>query len=245
VRFTGRILSVVVSRRADQWYASFSIEIEHTPPIRTDTTVVGVDLGITALATLSDDPVPVVAPKPLRRYLKKLKRLSRALSRKVRGSCNRAKAKTKLARLHLRMANIRLDALHKLTISLVRRRTIVIEDLNVSGMLSNRSLARAIADLGFYEFRRQLEYKAQMFGSTVLVANRWYPSSKLCSNCGAKNDELGLCDRRWECASCGTAHERDRNAASNLARYAGSSPASACGAEGSGRRSDPAAKPAA
>ncbi|MDB5042373.1 MAG: transposase, partial [Candidatus Eremiobacteraeota bacterium] len=179
------------------------------------------------------------APKPLRRYLQKLKRLSRSLSRKQRGSRNRAKAKTKLARLHRRVADIRVDALHQLTSSLTRYRTIVIEDLTVGGMLANRNLSRAIADVGFFEFRRQLQYKAAMAGSTIVVADRWFPSSKLCSTCCVKNDHLPLAERTWTCVSCGTFHDRDVNAARNLARYAESSPASACGAEGTGRDDAP------
>jgi putative transposase len=244
VRFAGRILSATISRRADAWYASFAIEVEHEPDVRTDDTVVSVDLGITALATLSDGS-KVAAPKPLRRHLQKLKRLSGSLSRKQRGSRNRAKAKTKLARLHRRVADIRADALHQLTTSLTRYRTIVIEDLNVAGMLANRSLSRAIADVGFFEFRRQLQYKAAMAGSTIVVADRWFASSKLCSTCCAKNEFLALSERTWTCVLCDTSHDRDVNAARNLARYAGSSPASACGAEGTGREDTFAVKPAA
>ena len=244
VRFAGRILSLTISRAGDGWYASFAIEVEYEPDPRSDETVVGVDLGITALATLSDGS-KVPAPKLLRRYLRKLKRLSRSLSRKQRGSRNRAKAKTKLARLHRRIADIRADVLHKLTTNLTRYRTIVIEDLNVAGMLANRNLARAITDVGFFEFRRQLQYKAAMAGSRVLVADRWFPSSKLCSGCGAKNGALTLSERIWTCASCGASHDRDVNAARNLARYAESLPASACGAEGTGREEDFAVKPAA
>jgi len=245
VRFPGRILSVVVSRHGDAWHASFALEVEYEPPVRTDDTIAGVDLGITALATLSDGTPKVRAPKPLRRYLRKLKRLSRSLSRKQRGSRNRAKAKTKLARLHRRIADIRADALHKLTTSLTRYRTIVIEDLNVAGMLANRQLSRAIADLGFFEFRRQLDYKAAMAGSTVIVADRWFASSKLCSACSVKNEALALSERIWTCASCGTSHDRDLNAARNLARYPESSPGSACGADGSGGEDHLAVKPAA
>ena len=245
VRFAGRILSVTISRRADAWYASFSIEVEYEPPIRTDTTVVGVDLGITALATLSDGALKVPAPKPLRRYLQKLTRLSRALSRKQRGSRNRAKAKTKLARLHRRIADIRADALHKLTTSLRRYRTIVIEDLNVEGMLANRHLSRAIADLGLFEFRRQLGYKAAMAGASVIVADRWFASSKLCSSCSVKNESLTLAERGWTCASCGASHDRDVNAACNLARYPESWAGSACRADGSGGENHLTVKPAA
>jgi putative transposase len=112
-------------------------------------------------------------------------------------------------------------------------------------MLANRNLSRAIADVGFFEFRRQLQYKAAMASATALVADRWFPSSKLCSGCGAKNGALALSERTWTCTSCGTSHDRDVNAARNLARYAESSPASVCGAEGTGREEDFAVKPAA
>ena len=245
VRFAGNIMSVTISRRADAWYASFHVETHFEPEPRTDDTRVGVDLGITALATINDGSPKVPAPKPLRRYLNKLKRLSRALSRKARGSKNRAKAKTKLARLHRRIAEIRADALHKLTTHLTRYRTIVIEDLSVAGMLANRHLSRAIADVGFFEFRRQLEYKAAMAGSAVIVADRWYPSSKLCSACGVKNETLTLSERIWTCASCGASHDRDQNAAVNLARYPESWAGSACGAVGAGGEDFLAVKPAA
>ena len=244
VRFAGRIRSVTVSRRADAWYASFSIDVDREPVSRTDASVVGIDLGVSALATLSDGS-KVAAPKPLRRYLKKLQRLSRALSRKRRGSRNRAKAKAKLARLHARIADIRSDTLHKLTTSLMRYRTIVIEDLNIAGMLKNPHLSGAIADVGLFEFRRQVDYKAAMVGSIVLVANRWFPSSKRCSACDTVKDDLGLSERTWTCSSCNTSHDRDENAAVNLARYAESSPASACGAEGAGGGHQTVVKPAA
>ncbi len=246
VRFAGRILSVTISRRADAWYASFSIEMPCAPPARTDDTTVGVDLGISALATLSDGSPKIPAPKPLRRYLHKLRRLARSLSRTQRGSRNRAKAKTKLARLHRRIADIRADALHKLTTHLTGYRTIVIEDLNVAGMLANRRLSRAIADVGFFEFRRQLDYKAAMAGSTVVIASRWFASSRLCSSCGTVNETLTLSERTWTCPSCRAPHDRDRNAAVNLARYPESLAGSACGAEGAGSEEDHlAVKPAA
>jgi putative transposase len=245
VRFCGRILSVTISRQADAWFASFSVEFAHEAPVRADDSVVGVDLGVTALATLSDGSPKVEAPRPLQRLLRRLIRLSRALARKKRGSANRAKARLKLARLHRRIANIRLDALHKLTTGLKRFATIVIEDLNVTGMLANRRLSRAIADVGFFELRRQLGYKAAMAGSRVVVVDRWFASSKLCSVCGAKNDVLTLGERTWTCLSCGTFHDRDINAACNLARAAESSPVAASGADGAGNELDLAAKPAA
>jgi putative transposase len=243
-RFAGNILSVTVSRRADAWYASFQIETYFEPEMRTDDSCVGVDLGVSALATL-DDGRKFVAPKPLRRYLKRLKRLHRSLCRKPRGSRNRAKAKTKLARLHRRIADIRADALHKLTSSVVNAARIVIEDLHVAGMLKNGLLSRSIADVGMAEFRRQVAYKAKLAGSTVIVADRWFASSKLCSKCGAKYESLTLNQRTWTCSSCGASHDRDHNAARNLAQYPESWAGSACGAEGSGGGRLTTAKPAA
>jgi putative transposase len=215
------------------------------PAVRTDASVVGVDLRITALATLSDGSPKIAAPKPLRRNFHKLKWLCRALSRKQRGSRSRLKAKAKLARLYHRIASIRVDALHKLTTSLTRHATIVIEDLNVAGMLANRHLSRSIADIGFYEFRRQLEYKTASTGSKLVIADRWFASSKRCSVSGGKNETLALSARVWRCASCGTSHDRDLNAACNLARYPESSTGAACGAEGAGGDSEIAVKPAA
>lgn len=148
--------------------------------------------------------------------------------------------------MHRRIADIRADALHKLTSDLVRNAaTIVIEDLNVAGMMANRRLARAIADVGFFEFRRQLEYKSAMAGGAVVIADRWYPSSKQCSACGSEREALTLGDRSWTCASCGTFHDRDVNAAVNLARYPESWAGAACGAEGAGGGHQLAAKPAA
>jgi putative transposase len=193
-----------------------------------------VDLGIKTLATLSTGET-FEGPKALRTLLMRLRRLSRALSRKVKGSRNRAKAKLKLAKLHARIANIRRDSLHQLSTSITRRfHTIGIEDLNVKGMLGNRHLARAIADMGFYELRRQLEYKAAWHGGQIVLVDRWFPSSKLCSGCGYRMDELGLDVRQWTCPGCGASHDRDLNAAINLGNMAVSSTASACGGEGAG-----------
>lgn len=246
VRFAGAVKSATISRHADAWYCAFVIDVGEVAAEGTARSTVGVDLGIAKIATLSDGSTPTESPKPLRRLLGKLKRLNRSLHRKVKGSCNRANAKTKLARLHSRIAHTREDALHKLTTHLVSWfGTVVIEDLNVRGMLANRRLSRAIADIGFFEFRRQLEYKAKMAGATVIVADRWFPSSKLCSVCNVKNETLMLSERRWVCSSCGTTHDRDFNAAVNLARYPESSPGLVCGADGSGDESNLVVKPAA
>ena len=174
-----------------------------------------------------------------------LRRLSRSLSRKQKGSANRRKAKAKLAKLHARIAAIRSDAMHKLTTDLTRRfHTIGIEDLNVRGMMANRHLSRSIADMSFFEFRRQLEYKAVMRGGEVVVADRFFASSKTCSDCGHKLESLPLSVRAWSCPACGTHHDRDVNAAMNLKNMAVSSTVAACGEEGSGLRRKTKAKPA-
>lgn len=241
LRFTGKILSATISRTASKWFVSISVETDENShlPKAENQGVVGVDLGIKTLATLSAsgkfEEVP--GSKPLKLYLQKLKRLSRELSRKVKGSANRTKAKIQLAQLHAKISNIRQNDLHQLTTSITRRfHTIGIENLNVKGMIKNHKLSRAISDMGFFEFRRQLDYKAKMRGGMVVVADRWFPSSKLCSmpNCGFKLETLPLSVREWTCPRCKTVHQRDQNAATNLANYAVSYTVSACGAEGSG-----------
>ncbi len=227
LRFVGYSQSATVSRVADRWFVSLTVDtpaVSHLPPAETQGGV-GVDLGVSAFAALSTGEVKV-GPKPHKALLKRLRRLSRSLSRKQKGSANRRKAKAKLARLHARSGNIRNDAQHKLTTDLTRRfHTIGIEDLNVRGMMANRHLARSIADMGFHECRRQLEYKAAMRGGVVIVADRWFASSKTCSGCGM-------------------AHDRDVNAAINLKNYAVSSTVSACGGEGSGLGGNAKTKPA-
>jgi putative transposase len=245
LRFSGKIMSATVSRVADRWFVSVTVDtpdLDSLPPAENQG-VVGVDLGVSALATLSTGET-VPGPKPHTALLRRLKRLSRSLSRKKKGSRNRDKARAKLARLHARIANIRNDALHKLTTDLARRfQVVAIEDLNVRGMLANRRLARSIADMGFHEFRRQLAYKTAMRGGQVVVADRFFASSKTCSACGHKLAELPLAVRRWECPVCGRRHDRDLNAASNLANYAASSAVSACGGEGAGPGGDARVKP--
>lgn len=236
LRFKGKILSATISRTADRWYASITVDTSdasHLPKAENQG-VVGVDLGVKQLATPSNGEV-ITGSKPLRQLLNRLQRLSRSLSRKVKGSNNRNKAKQKIARLHARIANIRNNSLHQLTTSITRRfHTIGIEDLNIKGMMKNEKLSRAISDMGFFEFKRQLAYKSDMRGGLVVIADRFYPSSKTCSACGHKLDTLSLSTREWECPECHTHHDRDLNAAINLANYAVSSTVSACGGEGSG-----------
>ncbi len=230
LRLEGKILSATVSRVADRWFVSVTVEVAHQVPARENQAVGGVDLGVKALATMSDGGA-VEGPKALRSNLKKLRRLSRSLSRKVKGSANRRKAKAKIARLHARISNIRKDGLHKLTTELVNRFAVIgIEDLNVKGMMANGKLSRAVADMGFHEFRRQLGYKAAMAGTRIVVADRWFPSSKTCSDCGHVVPTLPLSVRDWVCPACGSVHDRDRNAAINLMNIAASSAVTACGA---------------
>lgn len=246
LRFAGKILSATVSGVADRWFVSIAVDTQddsHLPQAKTQGTV-GVDLGVKALATLSTgEKIP--GPKPYKALLDRLRRLSRSLSRKTKGSANRHKAKARLAKLHARIANIRSDALHQLTTDLTRRfHTIGIEDLNVRGMVKNRRLARSIADMGLFELRRQLEYKTVMRGGRIVVADLWYPSSKICSECGHPLETLPLSVREWTCPACGVNHDRDVNAAINLKNMAVSSTVSACGEEGSGHHRKMAVKPA-
>ncbi|MDD2730191.1 RNA-guided endonuclease TnpB family protein [Malikia sp.] len=246
LRFAGKILSATVSRVADRWYVSFAVDTQDDSPLpqAENQGAVGVDLGVKALATLSTGET-IPGPKPHQALLDRLRRLSRSLSRKHKGSANRKKARARLAKLHARIANIRSNALHKLTTDLTRRfHTIGIEDLNLRGMVKNRRLARSITDMGFFELRRQLEYKAVMRGGQVVVADRWHPSSKTCSVCGHRLDKLPLSVREWTCPQCGANHDRDVNAAINLRNLAVSSTVTACGEEGSGRRRKTGAKPA-
>jgi putative transposase len=178
--------------------------------------VIGVDLGVKHLAVLSTGE-KVEGPKALVQATKKLVRLSRNLSRKVKKSNNRYKAKQKLARLHLRIADVRKDAMNKLTTRLLRENeTVVVEDLNVQSMGKLRSLSRRVADQAFGEFRRQLTYKAPIFGAKLVVASRWFPSSKMCSACGKVKAELLLSQREYVCDWCGFVGDRDINAAMNL-----------------------------
>lgn len=242
VRFVGNIKSATVSREADQWHVALAVETKDSLSGRNDKGVVGVDLGVKTLATLSTGEVEE-GPKAHKQLLGRIKRLSRSLCRKKKGSANRAKAKNKLARIHQRIANVRKDNLHKLTSKLATEfEVIAVEDLNVQGMVKNHCLARAVSDAGFFEFRRQLEYKAAMTGAKVVVVNRWFASSKTCSACGAIHD-MPL-SQRWMVCSCGNTMDRDLNAAINLRNYAVSSTVSVCGEEGSGSGRKTGTKPA-
>jgi len=206
---------------------SICVHEEMSEPTKATGEAIGVDLGIKTLATLSTGET-FDNPKALRKKINALKRASRKHSRKKKGSNNRRKAKQKLARVHVPIANVRKDALHKATSALVARTKpdckrpscIVLEDLNVSGMLKNHKLARACADVGLSEFKRQVLYKAAFAGVEVKLASRWYPSSKICHCCGWKKEDLTLSDRVFVCEDFGNVTDRDYNAACNLAALA-------------------------
>lgn len=228
LRFTGKLQSATVSLSGGNWYVSVAVEMPGTAPVQHQGCAIGVDLGIRQLATLSNGVV-VEGPKALKSNLGQLRRLNQSLHRKVKGSKNRAKAKLRLSRLYARIRFVRQDALHKLTADLTSRFSVIgIEDLNVEGMKAG-NLARSVGDAGFYEFRRQLEYKAEASGSRVVVADRFFPSSQLCSTCGRRN-QVGRGATTWACTDCGAVHDRDLNAARNLEKVAVGSTVTACGA---------------
>ena len=232
-----KVLRMTVSRRAGRWYASLTVEREE-PAVRRAPKggAVGVDLGIKTLATLSDGTV-IENPRYLRKSERRLKMAQKALSRKVKGSRRRAKARAKVAHLHARVANQRQDAMHKATTWLASTFSeICIEDLNAAGMVKNRRLAKAVSDAAFGEFRRQLEYKTARTGAQLHVIDRWYPSSKTCSSCGAVKAKLSLNERTYKCDGCGLVMDRDLNAAVNI-RVAGSAPETLNAHGGTVRRS--------
>lgn len=229
----GRILHATLSREADRWFVSLTVEEEIPDPVPPKGPAAGIDVGLSSFVTLVDETGAVRkidAPRPLRRALRRLKRLQRRLSRRgVRDAQGRLKERTKnyektrlaVARRHRRMRNIRLDFLHKLTSELVwTHRTIAIEDLNVKGLLKNKRLSRHIADVGWGSFRAHLEAKAKHRGVRIVKVNPFEPTSKKCHVCGHMLSELPLSVRVWSCPVCGTHHDRDVNAAENLLKFA-------------------------
>ena len=212
---------------AGRWFVSMLVEDPGVKPLPAADTAVGIDVGLNHLLTLSTGE-KIANPRHERRDRARLARAQRELSRKDKGSSNRAKARRKVARIHARIADRRRDHLHKLTTRLVREnQTLVIEDLTVRDMVKNRSLARAISDAAWSEFRGMLEYKAAWYGREVIAVDRFFPSSRLCSHCGALQGRMPLDVREWTC-DCGAVHDRDVNAAKNL-RAAGPA-VSVCGA---------------
>ncbi len=205
----------VIKDTAGRYFASFVVEVEPTPLPWIDKTS-GIDLGITTFAVL-DDGEKIAAPKPLKRYLKRLTRLQRKLARCQPGSNRRRTAVLRVAKVHARIKDIRTDFLHQLSTRLIREnQSISLEDLNVSGMMQNRKLARAISDLGWRQFRTMLEAKAKMHGRDLRVISRWEPTSQTCSCCGHCKGRKKLSIREWQCLNCGVLHDRDVNAAVNI-----------------------------
>lgn len=215
-RFGGKVMAVTISKTANAWFAAIQVQTEDRPAACESQAAVGLDLGLNTWVVLSSGE-HYDSPKALGTLLTKVRRLSKAHSRKVKGSSNRKKSAMKLARLHARISNIRQDVIHKMTTSITSNHGwIAIEDLNVTGMLANHKLARHLADASFGEIRRQLQYKAALRGSTVDTVGQFFASSKLCSACGHKHSELKLKHRTWVCSACGTEHDRDLNAARNI-----------------------------
>jgi putative transposase len=228
----GKILSATVSREADRWYVSLTIEQHIAVPAFVEGEIIGVDVGLNHFAVLSNKK-KIAAPKPLEKKIKRLKRLSKQHSRKIRGSKNRKKSALKLAQQHRKIRNTRQDFLHKTSTELAKTKSvIIIEDLDIKSMLQGPyKLNRSIHDAGWGEFRRMLEYKTMWYGSKLVVAPRYYPSSKRCSHCDYLMSKMPLSLREWSCPKCKTHHDRDINASQNLVNYyTGSSPGIyACG----------------
>jgi putative transposase len=220
---------VIVSREPDgRWYVTFTIDADPPQPLQHTGHAIGVDLGVTDFAVTSDGD-KIANPRCLEHKARNLARYQRRLARCRQGSANRAKAAATVARALRKVSCARQVFLHRASTRLVRSAdTIVIEDLNVSGLVRNRRLARAISDCGWGEFRRQLQYKCERVGRTLVVIDRWYPSSKICSTCGHLLAELSLGTRHWTCPSCRTRHDRDLNAAKNI--LAAGLAVTACGA---------------
>lgn len=213
------IHNATISKIAGKYFISLLIDYE-PPKIQKTGEVVGIDLGIKTFATLSDG-TKHENPKTFRKYEDKIARYSRQLSRTQKGSNNRKKVKEKLARLHLKVSNIRQDYLHKMSHEIANRYSFVaIEDLNIAGMVKNHNLAKSISDCSWGEFVRMLEYKCSWYDCELRKIGRFEPSSKLCSNCGYKMSEMPLNIRKWTCPNCGTRHDRDVNAAINILNIA-------------------------
>jgi putative transposase len=230
LRFEGKLMGAVVSRQAVRWYVSLTVEMDESEPRTFSKFSVGADLGVKTLVKLSDEG-KYESQVLLRSELNHLKRLNRRLARRQKESqrwqpvladCP-GKARQQLARFHERIANQRADYLHKSTTEMAKTYEVIgLEGLNVSGMIRNHKLALSLSDASFGEIRRQLMYKSNWFGGRVVLMDRFFPSSQLCStpDCDGRNFELTLEDREWTCPKCGVTHDRDLNAARNIEKEA-------------------------
>ena len=229
-----KIRCATVSEKSGRWYVSLQTGEDLTYPLP-PSHVLGVDVGIHQLATTSDGEV-FENPRATRRYAARLCLLQQSVSRKKKGSVNRRKAQQRVAKLHHRICCIRRDATHKATTAISKQASVVVvESLNVAGMVKNRKLAKAVSDANLAEFHRQLEYKVKWRGGTLVKADPFYPSSKTCSQCSAVKVDLSLSERVYSCAACGLQIDRDLNAALNLKGLAASSAVSACRPGSAGR----------
>ena len=227
LRFCGSIREVTINRTAGTWFACFCVEDGADPPPVKDGPTIGVDVGVGTMAVCSNGTT-VENPQALASGLKRLRRLDKAIARsrnmhgKSAHSNRRERLYFKRRNLHARVVNIRSDRHHKATTAIAKScGRVVVETLNVSGMIRNRRLSRAIADAGMSGFLSKLEYKCAWYGAEYVKADRWYASSKLCAHCGWKNADLTLSDREWRCGGCGALNERDYNAAVNLSSWPG------------------------
>jgi putative transposase len=211
-----KIVNLTVSRdRSGSHFVSILVETD-VKPLKKAKAETGIDVGIKTLATTSEGE-KLENPRPLVKCEKRLKKLQRRVSRKVKGSNNRKKAGLKVARLHAKISDTRRDTLQKFTTKIIREnQAIYVEGLNVAGMVQNHNLAKHIADAAFGEIFRELGYKAKWYGRTYLPLDKFFPSSKLCSSCGHLLEELPLSVREWDCPACGAHHDRDINAAINI-----------------------------
>lgn len=216
----GKIKNVTVSRtKSGRYFASFQVEVEVPDPVFQGR-VVGLDLGIHSFAALSNGD-KIANPRHLVRAEKRLRRLQKSLSRKQKGSAGREKQRIRAARQHEKVANQRADFQHKLSRQMVKHnRLIGVEDLHIKGMVKNQRLAKHISDAGWGQFVRMLGYKGEWYGCEVVRVDRWYPSSKTCSQCDIEMDSMPLQVREWECPVCRTRHDRDINAAKNILKQA-------------------------
>ena len=212
----GKVKHITIKQDGDQWYCSVSVELKvKQPEVKTEN-VIGIDVGLKIYATHSDGEV-VENPKTLYKWQKKLNRANRRLHKRTKGSNNRNKQKQKLSRIHRKIRNIRRDFQHKKTCCTIAKCDgVCLETLNVKGMMKNRHLAKAIADCGWYEYKRQLRYKCQWYGKIFVEIDRFEPTSKCCSRCGWKDVNLCLSDRVFRCKCCGLEIDRDLNASVNI-----------------------------